>query len=381
VTAAPGSLPLKVLHIDPEQNWGGGEEQVLGLITHLSKKGHDNHLAAVRRGRLFERSQDLGIRTLPIKLGNHLDVRSVPALRRLIRRQRYDIVHFHTKRAHALSLWLPRGQRSPKYLVTRRMDYAEPNNWYTHVLYNRRVDGVVAISTLIAELLAKAGVEKKKIRLIHSGIDLQKVDHQRRNTKLLRDALVIGTVAVLEERKGHRYLLQAAAALKKDGVRLKWRIAGDGQLRSDLRKIALELGLDEDVEFLGFVADIFDFLSAVDIFVLPSLYEGLGIAALEAMAAGKPVVASRVGGLVDSVVDSVTGFLVAPGDVDGLAGAIRKLIQDRALVAAMGMRGAERVREKFTMEQMAEKNEAYYYDLLREPNPFKTENIRGLRRE
>jgi glycosyltransferase involved in cell wall biosynthesis len=261
------------------------------------------------------------------------------------------------------------------------MDYAEPNNWYTHVLYNRRVDGVVAISTLIAELLAKAGVEKKKIRLIHSGIDLQKVDHQRRNTKLLRDALVIGTVAVLEERKGHRYLLQAAAALKKDGVRLKWRIAGDGQLRSDLRKIALELGLDEDVEFLGFVADIFDFLSAVDIFVLPSLYEGLGIAALEAMAAGKPVVASRVGGLVDSVVDSVTGFLVAPGDVDGLAGAIRKLIQDRALVAAMGMRGAERVREKFTMEQMAEKNEAYYYDLLREPNPFKTENIRGLRRE
>jgi glycosyltransferase involved in cell wall biosynthesis len=378
VTVATDGLPLKILHIDPERNWGGGEEQVLGLINHLSKKGHDNHLATVRRGRLFERGQNLGIKTLAIKLGNHLDVRSVPALRRLINREHYDIVHLHTKRAHALSLWLPHGQCSPKYLVTRRMDYAEPDNWYTHVLYNRRVDGVVAISQRIAGLLMEAGVQREKIRLIHSGIDLQKLQRRGRNTTLTRDGPVIGTAGVLEERKGHRYLLQAAAVLKRQGVRLKCRIAGEGALRGDLQRRALELGIGEDVEFVGFVGDIYEFLSTIDIFVLPSLYEGLGVVVLEAMGAGKPVVASRVGGIVDSVVDSTTGFLVVPGNDEALAGAIGKLIDDPALAEVMGARGAERVREKFTMEAMAEKNEAYYYDLLRADDASKAEKRRSV---
>ncbi|MGH8544809.1 MAG: glycosyltransferase family 4 protein, partial [Gammaproteobacteria bacterium] len=135
---------------------------MLGLIARLAKKGHQSHLLTDRRGRLFERSQEIGITTIPIRVANDLDVRPVPRLRRLICRERYDIVHLHTKRAHALSLWLPRVQGLPKYVVTRRMDYPEPDNWYTHLLYNRRVDGVVAVSGAIADLLAKAGVEKSK---------------------------------------------------------------------------------------------------------------------------------------------------------------------------------------------------------------------------
>ncbi|MGH7826972.1 MAG: glycosyltransferase family 4 protein [Candidatus Binatia bacterium] len=364
MTAATRSRPLKILHIDPERKWGGGEEQVLGLIARLAKKGHQSHLLTDRRGRLFERSQEIGITTIPIRVANDLDVRPVPRLRRLICRERYDIVHLHTKRAHALSLWLPRVQGLPKYVVTRRMDYPEPDNWYTHLLYNRRVDGVVAVSGAIADLLAKAGVEKSKIRLIHSGVDLQKFDSYQPIPPPSADVPVIGTAAVLEERKGHSYLLQAALSLKKQGVRLRYRIAGDGSLKGELQELALTLGLKEDFEFLGFVSDIPGFLSAIDIFVLPSLHEGLGGSVLEAMAAGKPAVVSRVGGLVDSVVDSTTGFLVAPGDVEGIAGAIRKLLHDRAMAEAMGKRGAERVRDHFTMQQMADKNEAYYYALL-----------------
>jgi glycosyltransferase involved in cell wall biosynthesis len=364
VTAAAANRPLKVLHIDPERNWGGGEEQVLGLICHLSRKGHANHLATDRRGRLFESSRGLGITTVAIRVVNDLDLRPVRGLRRLIRRERYDIVHFHTKRAHALALWLPQGRGAPKYLVTRRMDYAEPNNWYTHLLYNSRVDGVVAISQRIAQLLAEAGVEQSRIRLIHSGIDLIKLQNGARAPASFTNAPVIGMAAVLEERKGHRYLLQAALSLKKQGFRLKYRIAGDGSLRRDLHALTARLGLQEDVEFLGFVTDISRFLSTIDIFVLPSLSEGLGLSVLEAMAAGKPIVASRVGGVVDAVIDSTTGFLVAPGDVDGIAGAIRKLVEDQTLTQAMGKRGAERVRENFTIEQMADKNEAYYYALL-----------------
>ncbi len=162
---------LKILHIDPERNWGGGEAQVLGLVTHLANQGHQSHLLAHPNGLLFARCRSLNIRTQPIVMRNDLDVRCVLPLRRLIREISYDIVHFHTKRAHTLALWLPRGKRRPKYVVTRRMDYVEPRGWYTNLLYNRRVDGVVAISQAIGEVLLGAGVDKKRIRMISSGID------------------------------------------------------------------------------------------------------------------------------------------------------------------------------------------------------------------
>jgi len=124
------------------------------------------------------------------------------------------------------------------------------------------------------------------------------------------------------------------------------------------------LGLGEDVSFVGFVKDVPKFLSSVDVLVLPSLFEGLGVAALEGMAAGKPVVATRVGGLVESIVDGETGFLVPPRDGVALAAAIERLVEDRFLARAMGRKGAARVLSHFTIEQMARQNEAYYYALL-----------------
>ncbi|HWO43595.1 MAG TPA: glycosyltransferase family 4 protein, partial [Candidatus Eisenbacteria bacterium] len=364
MTAAKEGRRLKVLHIDPERNWGGGEAQVLGLIAYLSKNGHANQVALDPAGRLSERCRELGIETVPIRVAHDLDLRTVPALRRRIERERYDIVHFHTKRAHALSLWLPKQpSRPPRYVVTRRMDYPEPNNWYTRLLYNRRVDGVVAISRRIGELLAQAGVEQGRIRVIHSGIELPKLQVDAGRATSWNGA-VVGTAGVLEERKGHRYLLEAAAILKEQGVPVRYRIAGSGAMSARLREMVSRSGLQAEVELLGFVDDIWRFLESIDIFVLPSLHEGLGVAVLEAMAAGKPVVASRVGGLVDSVVDSVSGFLVEPRDPGALAGAIRRLVCEPELARAMGRRGRERVRENFTVERMAEANEAFYYALL-----------------
>jgi glycosyltransferase involved in cell wall biosynthesis len=131
-----------------------------------------------------------------------------------------------------------------------------------------------------------------------------------------------------------------------------------------MEKTATRLGLKDDVQFLGFVSDIPTFLSQVDIFVLPSLFEGLGVSVLEAMAAGKAVIASRVGGLPELVSDSVTGLLVAPRDVEGLVNAISTLAGDKSLIRAMGDKGRERLKEKFTMEQTARQVEDYYYSLL-----------------
>jgi len=359
---------LKILHIDPERNWGGGEAQVLGLLTYLAEKGHQNDLLTHPHGRLFAQSQNLTVRTRALVARNDLDLGAILLLRRLIREEKYDIVHLHTKRAHALSLWLPRGRGTPKYVVTRRMDYPIAKGWITHQFYNRRTDGVIAISKAIAALLTEAGVDPQKVRLIHSGVDARRFDSTPGRPNSDSHVPVVGNVAVMEERKGHRYLLEAARLLKDRGHRIRYVLAGDGSLKSALEEMVKTLGLSEEVSFVGFVSDVPTFLAGLDVFAMPSLFEGLGIAALEAMAAGKAVLATHVGGLAESVVDSVTGFLVPPRDSAALAGALAKLVGDESLSREMGRRGAERVREHFSLEEMARKNEAYYYDVLLEEN-------------
>ena len=355
---------LKILHIDPERNWGGGEAQVVGLLTHLAAKGHENHLLAHPNGLLFARCRSLNIKTQPIVRRNDLDLRCVASLRRLIREISCDVVHFHTKRAHTLALWLPRDKWRPRYVVTRRMDYAEPRGWYTQLLYNRRVDGVVAISQAIGNVLLRAGVVKEKMRIIPSGIDprlFEKIGPQKIDSN---NTTIVGCLGALEQRKGHRYLLEAAALLKSDGLKIQYRIGGDGPARARLEQEVARLGLGEEVHFLGFVTDTAEFLAGIDIFVMPSLHEGLGVAALEAMAAGKAVVATRVGGLTESVVDGINGLLVPPLDPAGLASAIAKLARSRSLAHTMGEQGRERVRQNFSLENMARQNESYYYELL-----------------
>jgi glycosyltransferase involved in cell wall biosynthesis len=354
---------LKILHIDPEKNWGGGEAQVVGLLENLSQRGHHNDLATPADGQLFRRSIPC-VRKIPLSVRNDLDVRGVPALRRLIRQERYDIVHLHTKRAHALSLWLPRGKHRPKYIVTRRMDYPEPNNCYTRYLYNRRVDGVVAISRSVLDCLSEAGVNRRSIRLIYSGIDPMPFTGLLSDDHRANDSTIVAMLAVLEERKGHRFLLDAARVLKNRGRKIRYVFAGDGSHKTQLQRLVQTLGLREEVSFVGFVADVPKFLSSIDVLVLPSLYEGLGVAALEGMAAGKPVVATRVGGLAESIVDGETGFLVPAEDGAALADAIDRLVADPSMARAMGCKGAARVLKNFTIEQMASQNEAYYYALL-----------------
>jgi glycosyltransferase involved in cell wall biosynthesis len=355
--------PLKILHVDPEVAWGGGEVQVSGLIQHLSLRGHANHLVCHPEGLLWKWALGTGIPAFPCRMRNEVDLRPVFSLKRLIDRHPYDVIHFHTKRAHALSAWLCWFAPQVMRVVTRRMDYPLKKNWYNRFLYNRCVDGVVAISRKIMDLLVEGGVDRRKIVLIPSGVDLNRF-RPASESGVGRDPLTVGTVAALEKRKGHRFLLLAAAELKERNAPMRFVFSGDGPERGPLEKLVIELGLQEEVTFLGFVGDIPRFLETIDLFVLPSLYEGLGVSVLEAMASGKPVVASRVGGLPDLVEDGVTGLLVPPSDSRGLAEGLLRLASDRRVLAEMGRRGRERAERQFSMEAMAGKNEDYYHVLI-----------------
>ncbi len=356
---------LKILHIDPEREWGGGETEVIDLLAYLSSWEHQNHLLCHPGGPLMDRvKKNKAVTIFPIAVRNDLDIRAIPFLRRLIHKEAYDIVHFHTKRAHALSLYLERTRPEMRFVVTRRMDYPVTQKWYNRYLYSRCVDGIIALSHKIADVLVEAGIDREKIRVIYTGIDpepFQKAATVKPNNRVS----VIGTAAVLEERKGYQYLLEAAALLKRQGYQLQYRFAGEGSQREALQNLATDLGLKEEVVFEGFVSDIPGFLAAIDVFVLPSLHEGMGVAILEAMAAAKPVVGTTVGGIPELVVDGVTGLLVPPRNASALADAISRLLSDKDLPTRMGVSGCQRVQTDFTMEQTAKQVEHYYYELQR----------------
>ncbi len=364
--SAPRSLA--VLHVDPERGLGGGERQVLGLVEHLHHAGVRQTVAAHPDGRLAPIVAQLGVGVVPLAIRNHLDVLAAWRLSGLLARERYDILHFHTARAHAMAALVGAGRgfsRGVARIVTRRMDYRLRGGWYTRRLYNHEVQAVVAISDGVRAMLIESGVEAARITVVPSGVEADRFvpSAGARATTRARlaapeGACVLVVVGALEARKGHAVLLDALARLG-DPRLIVW-CAGEGGARPALEAQRAGLGLEAQVRWLGRVDDVADLLAGADVMVMPSHQEGLGVAALEAMAAGLPVIASRVGGLPEAVVDGATGLLVPPNDAAALAAAIARLAADPELRRRFGAAGSARVRARFTMAGMAAATLAVY---------------------
>ena len=378
--AGDGLPVLRVGGVDPERGFAGGESQVLGLTLALASAGHHAELLCDPDGQLWQRASAAGIQCRPLRIRKAIGAASGFRLRRLVREHCYDIVHFHTSRAHALAPWIGgRGRHGTvRSVVTRRMDYV-PNRLFAPWLYNRAVDGVAAISRAVADALVSAGADRERIALIPSGVDCVRfappdpaARHSARQVLGLKaDQVAIGTVGMLEERKGHRYLIEAIALARSHGAGgdyLRCFIAGGGSLQAALAdqiKAQEAAGVAPGtIQMLGSCDDPYPILAALDIFVMPSLAEGLGVAALEAMACGLPVIASATGGLRDLVVHRASGLLVPLGDASALAQGIVELAGDCKVRTLMGSVGRARVAADFSMEAMARRTLALYRDCL-----------------
>jgi len=298
---------LRILGVDPERNFAGGESQVLGLTLELLRAGHQAELACDPQGLLWRKAVAAGVVCHPLRIRNAIDLRAGLKLRTILNRGAYNIVHFHTSRAHAMAPFAGgRARRTGArvLIVTRRMDYV-PNRLFAPWLYDRAVDAVAAISAGVARALERGGVAPERITVIPSGVDCERFrppsEAQRAAARAaLRigaNEVGLGTVGMLEPRKGHRVLLDALAALVSGPNAVRCFIAGDGSEREALATRIRELGLTGTVSLTGSVEDPRQLLSALDVFVFPSLKEGLGVALMEAMACGIAVVASKTGGI------------------------------------------------------------------------------------
>jgi glycosyltransferase involved in cell wall biosynthesis len=270
-------------------------------------------------------------------------------------------VHFHTARAHALAPWVQGARR----VVTRRMDYEPRGGAVVRWLYNRAVDRVIAISGGVRDALVAAGVQADHIRVVRSAVDPGRIQAapgvraaQRVAWGVRPGEVVVLVLGALERRKGQDVLLDAVDALGERGGEVRVVLCGEGSERPALETRA-EAAAGR-VLLTGFQEEVAPCLAAADVVVVPSRHEGLGVAALEAMAAGKPVVASRVGGLAEVVVDGESGLLVPPEDPAALATALARLLDDPALRTRLAATGQVRVMRDHGIAAMAEGTLACY---------------------
>ncbi|MBI4003951.1 MAG: glycosyltransferase [Candidatus Omnitrophica bacterium] len=355
---------------------GGAETLLLGLTTRLDRTRFEPIVGTLVGGRMIPEFEAAGVRVHNFAMRHKLDLGAVWRLRRVLRQERPEILHTHLIHADVLGRLVGRWCRVPVVVSTVHMVEAIRYKWFWKTMdrwTSRLNDALTAVSEEVKRgVVAVEGLDPARIRVIPNGVEFPGApdpavrQRHRRQLRLTEDAWLVGIVAQLYAgpRKGHHVLFEAVRRLLPRWPTLHGVVIGDGPSRQSLEAQARALGIAERVRFVGLQRDIPAWLSALDLFVLPSLEEGAPIAVIEAMAAGCPIVATAVGGVPELITDHETGLLVPPGDVDALAEAIATLCADRVLAARLGQAAKERFHERYDLRQVVRRTEALYERLL-----------------
>ncbi|HEX9255014.1 MAG TPA: glycosyltransferase family 4 protein [Candidatus Angelobacter sp.] len=369
---------VKVLQLISSGGYYGAENMLLNLCASQEQSGCQNSLLIfynvhVPNVEFYERARRRGVSVRMVHCNGRADWRAVRQIEEYIHEDGVELVHTHGYKADLygyLAAW-----RCHKPVV------ATCHNWvggtaalgiYNHLdrMVLKKFSALAAVSDAVAHRLLAFGVPTEKIKTIANGIDVTAFERAQ-PLPLLRaeGSTVVGVVARLDMQKGFEYLLRAACELCKMFSDLKIVIAGEGPDRSKIEDIIQQYGLQSSVVLAGQQSNMPAVYAAMDIFVLPSLNEGLPMTVLEAMAASKPVIATRVGAIPSVIKNGENGLLVNAKDSEGLQNAISILLSDPERRRRMGDQAYAWVSQNYTSEAMALKYRQMYEDVLGEPAP------------
>jgi glycosyltransferase involved in cell wall biosynthesis len=367
----------KILHLISSSGLLGAEHVLLELAVHSKSQGLNVTIGVFENSQnpnleLANCAEKFGIDVQIFPCSGRLDKNTVQMIKDYIDNAGVQILHSHNYKSN----FYARGALSNsnvRWVVTNHGRRFGPKL----LLYNlldafivRRADKIIAVSEEIAKKMKLAGIAKGKICLIENGVNLEMFTTNsssqaiKESLGIKKEALVVGTVGALTREKGHQYLLRAALKVIRIYPKAIFLLVGDGIERPGLEKTASSLGIKNSVIFAGMRKDVPEILSILNVFVLPSLNEGLPMALLEAQAAQIPVAATSVGAIPDVLEDGVTGILIPPKDPQAIAEAIIMILSDRKIALRMAQRGFERVRDNFSAEKMANKYLSIYKELL-----------------
>ena len=345
----------------------GGAVQVLSLIDGLAERGVGGTLVCAEGGEVQAAAAERGFDVRPLRAGGDFDGFFGWRLASVIREVRPSLVHVHSRRGAdrfggqaALLAGVPA-------VLSRRVDSRESIlGAFKYGFY----EYVIAISDCIRRQLLAAGLPDRKIRLVHSGVDVAPSapawtrDRFLTEFGLAENDFVIFMIAQLIPRKGHAYLFDAWSTIRNACPNARLVLFGTGALESKLRKVVGQRGHGDVIRFAGFRSDLAEFVGHADLVVHPATREGLGVSLLQAQAAGVPVVGFAAGGIEEAVADGVTGELVPTRDTDALGTAIIRLAQRPDDRRRMGAAARERMANKFSLNRMIEGNLHVYREVL-----------------
>jgi len=365
---------MNILYLTNHLNIGGISSYVLTLAKGLKAKGHNIYIAS-GPGELIEQFKREGINYIPIPIKTKAEIGpkvliSLMMLENFMKEKKIDIIHANTRVTQVLACLFQKRTKRP-FISTCHGFFKKRLLRRIFPCWGLRV---IAISEQVKEHLIKDfKVDEKNITVIHNGVDVEKFgrrkkeEGRRKKEELgLGSGPVVGIIARLSDVKGHVYLIEAMKSVLQDVPNAQLLIVGEGKMKNKLARLIAKLAIDRNVVFLPSVRDTASVLSIMDIFVMPSIEEGLGLSLMEAMAAGVAVIGSDVGGIKSLIMDGENGLLVKPKDALGIQEAILGLLKDEQKREFLGKNARIFIAQNFSQEKMLLQTEGVYSECLKE---------------
>lgn len=369
--------PVPIAYFIDHLKVGGAQRHLVEILRRLDRQRFAPQVWTLRgEGELIQEAEQLAIPVRSFGLGPRLqDPRTVALLRRAaqtLRREHVQIVHTYLSFANIVGTLAAALARVPVLLVSKRSLDSYPKKFeaWSHWAINRFADKVVANADAVKDFVVKTeGCPADKIVVIPNGVNDEFVTNGSRGQEqavfgFKPDEQVVGTLGRLAWKKGQEYFLEAAAIVLRTEPRVTFALVGDGPLRSQLEEKTRELGIASQVKFLGQRLNSQAMISLFDIFVLPSVIEGMPNALLEAMALGKPVVVTEAGGNAEVVQHEGTGLVVPIRNAEAMAQAVIRLLRDKASAQRFADAARQSVRQHFSFRHTLQAMETLYEEML-----------------
>lgn len=369
------SSALKICFFSDTTSYGGAEKYLEDLSRYFLLKGHECSFIVHKENIRFRaKLTEIGIPYVPLAFGKYYEIHYQVPIVNVFWKMKPDVLHINLPGPYNCSLVALTAKLSgiKTIIATEHLPMMPrwPKPAFVKKITTKCLDTSIVVSYENKKYLEKIHqINTKTVTVIQNGINLRKFtcDMFKDTRQCLRQAygfsdrdLVFGIIGRLTVQKGHIFALKALSKIHLDATNIKILCVGEGKLESDLKKEVAELGIADKVVFSGFQKDMPAQYSCIDILLMPSLFEGLPLSLLEAMAMKKPALASKINGIPEVIDHNINGLLLPPEDTDAIANAMKRLYDDRNLISVWGEKSHSKIKNKFSLELMAKKTEEIY---------------------
>ena len=370
---------IKILETIRQGQIGGGESHVLDLVTQLDKREFEPVVLSFTHGPMVETLRERNIKTYVVETLKPFNFSTFAAVKTIMKYEQIDILHAHGTRALSNTLFPARSLQLPVIYTVHGWSFHQDQKYPVRKmreLSEKYLTDHVDLTISVSNSNQQDGINRfnmKRSKVVNYGIDLNKYNPNR-PMKDLRDELgikpgktAVGYIVRMTVQKDPLTLIKAIAHIAKETQDMQFILIGDGDLKEQVMQLATELNVMDLICFHPFRQDVPEVLKAIDIYVLPSLWEGLPIGLLEAMAMQKAIVATPVDGTKEAIQDGVNGLLVPCRDPEQLAKALLKLHHDSTLRKTLAANAYETVQQTFALKRMVADNQDIYRSFITHP--------------